>query len=109
VRAGDLIHNAIKYSPKGTAISVSARITDAAELEFAVEYDGQTSRSESRADIRVILSQSRGEAVKRARPRAGTGHLPIVLARGGRMEVRDRPGGGACFVCSCPCASATTN
>ena len=35
----NLIENAIKYSPASTAISISARITEDAELEFTVDDD----------------------------------------------------------------------
>ena len=35
----NLIENAIKYSPASTAVSIAARITEDAELEFTVDDD----------------------------------------------------------------------
>ncbi len=72
----NLIQNAIKYSPTGRPIGVSARLNDANELEFSVEDEGPGIRPEDRDRI---FERS------------------IVLAHGGRVQVGNRRGGGARF------------
>jgi two-component system sensor histidine kinase KdpD len=95
----NLLQNAIKYSPDGSAIGISARITDDGELDLCVEDEGPGIRPEDRERIFEPFVRTRT-----ARQSAVTGHglglaicQSIVLAHGGRMQVSDRPGGGARF------------
>jgi two-component system, OmpR family, sensor histidine kinase KdpD len=95
----NLVQNAIKYSPGGTAISISARITDTGELELSVDDEGPGISAENHDRIfqpffrmltagqSEVLGNGLGLAICQS----------IVLAHGGRMQVTDRPGGGARF------------
>jgi two-component system sensor histidine kinase KdpD len=95
----NLIQNALKYSPAGTLIEVSARITDDGDLEFSVEDQGPGIPAGERA--RIFEPFFRGQPPQQAHvPGHGLGLAicqSIVLAHGGRMEVRNRRGGGARF------------
>jgi len=95
----NLIHNAIKYTPGGSPIGVSARICAINELELAVEDEGQGIPPEDRE--RIFEPFFREQSAARSRvPGFGLGLAickSIVLAHGGRIQVTDRPGGGAHF------------
>jgi signal transduction histidine kinase len=93
----NLIENAIKYSPASTAISISARITEDAELEFTVDDEGPGIPAADRE--RIFEPFFRNLVAERSKV---SGHglglaicRSIVLAHGGHIEVGDRPGGGA--------------
>jgi two-component system, OmpR family, sensor histidine kinase KdpD len=96
----NLLQNAAKYSPTGTSIGVSARLNDVGELELAVEDDGPGVPAEDRERIfepffrrdTRVAGNGLGLAICKS----------IVLAHGGRIEVTDRPCGGACFVVFLP-------
>ncbi len=95
----NLLQNAIKYSPPGTPIGVSARIAGGSELEFSVEDEGQGIPAEDRE--RIFEPFFRHATAKQSNvPGHGLGLAicqSIVLAHGGRIRVTDRPGGGARF------------
>jgi signal transduction histidine kinase len=95
----NLIHNAIKYSPPGRPISVSARMTDDGDLEFSVDDEGPGIPAEDRE--RIFEPFFRGHTARQSDvPGDGLGLAicrRIVLAHGGHMQVTDRPGGGARF------------
>jgi two-component system sensor histidine kinase KdpD len=95
----NLIQNAIKYSPEGTPIGVSARTADSGELEFRVEDEGPGIPVEDRE--RIFEPFFRNTTAEQSNvPGHGLGLAicqSIVLAHGGRMHVSDRPGGGARF------------
>jgi two-component system sensor histidine kinase KdpD len=95
----NLLENAVKYSPPGTPIGVSARLTPDGELELVVEDQGPGIPFEDRARIfdPFVRRQSDRET---SLPGHGLGLAicrAIVQAQGGRIEVTDRPGGGARF------------
>jgi two-component system, OmpR family, sensor histidine kinase KdpD len=95
----NLIHNAIKYSPSGTAIGISARLNDTHELEFAVEDEGPGVPAEDRECIFEPFFRRRAAQQSNV---AGHGLglaicQSIVLAHSGRMHVADRPDGSARF------------
>ena len=105
----NLIQNAVKYSPAGTTISVSAHMTNNAELEFTVEDEGPGIPAEYRERIFDPFFRMRT-----AQQSELSGHglglaicKSIVLAHGGRIQVRDRPGGGACFSVFLPAQAPT--
>jgi two-component system sensor histidine kinase KdpD len=95
----NLLQNAIKYSPRGTPIGVSARITTEGELEFTIDDEGTGVRAEDRARIFEPFYRKH-TATQSNVPGHGLGLAicqSIVLAHGGRMRVTDRRGGGARF------------
>src|SRR5207302_8253888 len=105
----NLIQNAVKYSPAGTAICVSAYMTNNEELEFTVEDEGPGIPAEYRERIFDPFFRMRT-----AQQSELSGHglglaicKSIVLAHGGRIQVRDRPGGGACFGVFLPAQAPT--
>jgi two-component system, OmpR family, sensor histidine kinase KdpD len=101
----NLVENALRYTPEGTPIEISARI-DSGDLRFEVAdrgpglADGEESR---------IFDKGRRGAAQNDRHGAGLG-LTIVRgiaeAHGGRIEARNRPGGGAGFVVRIPAGSS---
>jgi two-component system sensor histidine kinase KdpD len=95
----NLTLNAIKYSPPGTAIGVSARITEIGELEFSVEDEGPGVPSEDRERIFEPFVRRLTDDHSDV-PGHGLGLAicqSIVLAHGGHILVSDRNGGGARF------------
>jgi signal transduction histidine kinase len=95
----NLLENAIKYSPEGSAIGVSARITEHGELELSVEDEGTGIPAKDRE--RIFEPFFRRQP---ARQSVASGHglglaicQSIVLAHGGRIQVSDARGGGARF------------
>ena len=95
----NLLENAVKYSPSGTPLGIAARITRDCELELAVEDRGPGVPAEDRE--RIFEPFFRNQAARQSNaPGHGLGLAicqSIVLAHGGRMEVRDGPDGGARF------------
>jgi two-component system sensor histidine kinase KdpD len=95
----NLLQNAIKYSPRGTPLGVSARITDDGELELSVDDEGAGIPAEDRDRIFSPFFRAQTAAHSRV-PGHGLGLAicqSIVLAHGGRILVADGPGGGARF------------
>ena len=95
----NLIENAIKYSPSGTPIGVSARVTRNGELQLSVEDEGPGVPPADRE--RLFEPFFRNQTARKSNvPGHGLGLAicqSIVLAHGGRIEVTGRPGSGACF------------
>jgi signal transduction histidine kinase len=95
----NLVENAIKYSPSGTPIGVSARVTRGGELQLSVEDEGPGVLAADRE--RIFEPFFRNQMARKSNvPGHGLGLAicqSIVLAHGGRIEVTDRPGSGACF------------
>lgn len=94
----NLLQNAVKYSPSDTPIEIAARVTREEELELIVKDRGPGVPAAYRKDIfrPFFRRHPTGSAV----PGNGLGLAicqSIVLAHGGRMAVRNRPGGGAVF------------
>jgi two-component system sensor histidine kinase KdpD len=96
----NLLQNAVKYSPPGTPIGISARVNDGGELELAVEDDGPGVPAEDRERIfepffrreTSVAGHGLGLAISQS----------IILAHGGRLEVTERLGGGARFTALLP-------
>ncbi|NOY81108.1 MAG: cell wall metabolism sensor histidine kinase WalK [Kiritimatiellaeota bacterium] len=101
----NLLDNAVRYSPKGERILLSAGLTEDGSIEFRVRDSGP---GVPPAEQKSILERFvRGRHGEKANPE-GTGlGLAIVerVARlhGGSIRLANVPGGGACFVLSLPC------
>lgn len=95
----NLIQNAVKYSPPGLPVGVSARIRADGDLEFRVEDEGPGIPVEDRE--RIFEPFFREQTAEQSNvPGHGLGLAicqSIVLAHGGHMQVSDRPRGGARF------------
>jgi signal transduction histidine kinase len=98
----NLLDNAIKYAPAGSAVAVRLAQPAPGTQVFAIEDTGP---GVPEAQKRVIFERyARGDAPPRgARPGFGLGLFvarTAVEACGGTLDVRDVPGGGASFVCT---------
>lgn len=100
-----LVHNATKYAPEGTAITVSVA-KDAANVVVRVADEGAGVPPEDRE--RIFHPFVRGDGAARGVPGTGIGLYAcrrIVEAQGGRLWYEDVRGGGAAFVFSLPLAT----
>jgi signal transduction histidine kinase len=93
----NLVANAVKHTPAGVRVWV--RLTDLGdEVLIEVEDDGPGVPMPLRSEIFQAFRQGEGQDV--ASPGTGIG-LALVAGftrlHGGRVEVTDRPGGGASF------------
>lgn len=99
---GNLVQNASRYAPEGTAIELGAR-RDADVIRFTVDDEGPGIPPDERD--RVFDKFYRGQRTRGTV--SGTG-LGLAIARslvdmhGARIWVEDRPGGGARFVIDVP-------
>jgi two-component system sensor histidine kinase KdpD len=97
----NLLENASKYTPPGTSITLSADASDG-NLSVSVADDGPGLPKGREED--VFQKFARGER-ESATPGVGLG-LPIcraiIDAHGGKIEGRNRPGGGALFTFTLP-------
>jgi two-component system sensor histidine kinase KdpD len=96
----NLIENAVKYTPAGSAIDISARAAGAyvevqvCDRGHGIAHDGP--------DIFDLFQRGERESAK---PGVGLGLAicrAIVEAHGGTITARDRSGGGTCFVSTLP-------
>ncbi|MCV2423056.1 DUF4118 domain-containing protein [Paucibacter sp. DJ2R-2] len=100
---GNLLENALKYTPSGSTLSISAELAPAAgQLKLRVSDNGPglpPGREEQ-----LFAKFSRGER-ESSTPGVGLGLAicrAIVQAHGGEIHAENRPEGGACFVISLP-------
>lgn len=106
---GNLLDNAGKYAPSGSAVEVLLSVDTAAEVVRISVSDSGPGFSPSLAG-NLFRRFFRGEAV----PRAGRGGLGIGLAtarelvelHGGEIGASSEPGEGACFWIALPLGSA---
>jgi two-component system sensor histidine kinase KdpD len=101
----NLIENAIKFTPAGSPISLSA-IGSQEVVRVTVADRGPSIPKGDR--VRIFEPFERGGAAA-----SGTGlglaiSSAIVMAHGGRMWVSDNPQGGAAFTFELPCRSDAT-
>jgi two-component system sensor histidine kinase KdpD len=92
----NLLENAAKYTPVGTAIEITADVEDGA-IRVSVEDRGPGLPSGE--ETRVFDKFYRGSS---AAPGSGIGLglticRGIIMAHGGRIWAENRPGGGAAF------------
>jgi two-component system sensor histidine kinase KdpD len=100
---GNLLENALKYTPSGSTLSISAELAPAAgQLKLRVSDNGPglpPGREEQ-----LFAKFSRGER-ESSTPGVGLGLAicrAIVQAHGGEIHAENLPGGGASFVISLP-------
>ena len=104
----NLLQNAVNYSPPGSAVGVSARRTDDGELELSVDDEGPGVPAQDRERIFEPFVRTQPTEASKV-PGHGLGlaiSQSIVRAHGGRIQVSDRPGGGARFTVLLPTAHA---
>jgi len=98
----NLVQNAIRYSPKGAAVTIGARLSQPGTVEVSVTDQGPGISPSRRDEIFTLF-------VRRADD-AGAG-LGLTIARtfieahGQRIWVEDAPGGGARFCFTLPVAA----
>ena len=98
---GNLLENALKYSPPGAPIALTARRQGDA-IELGVVDDGP---GIPMAERERIFERFYRAASTRTATGLGLGltlSAALVEAHGGRIRVEDAPGGGACFVIALP-------
>jgi two-component system, OmpR family, sensor histidine kinase KdpD len=100
-----LLGNALKYSPDGSPLTVSAEYTGAAIVIDVVDQGPGVDREER---DRIFEKYYRGRAARPGTPGTGLGLASarsIVQAHGGEIWVTSPPAGGAAFHVSLPAAS----
>ena len=101
----NLVGNAIKFSPKGTEIAMSA-VADGEEMRFTVRDHG---RGIPQENLEAIFERFRQVDASDRREKGGTG-LGLAIARaivaehGGRIWAESEPGHGAAFHFTLPAA-----
>jgi signal transduction histidine kinase len=102
----NLVHNGLKYTPRGAAVRIEAQDLGGGRVEIAVVDEGK-GFNPSESD-RIFLSFERGTASEPAR---GEGHgLGLAIVKkltallGGVLAVEGRPGKGARFRVALPIA-----
>jgi len=102
----NLLDNAVKYTPEGGAIAVSARPLESGQVEVSVRDTGIGIPAE---DLPRLFERFYRVDKARSRELGGTGlglaivkHL--VHAQGGEVRVRSEPGGGSAFSFTLPAA-----
>ncbi len=100
----NLLDNAIKYTPEGSPIEISASVEDGAvRVTVADRGPGFAPGEEARIFEKFYRGQDAG-----TRSGAGLGLAiarGIVEAHGGRITAEPRPGGGALFRFTLPLAA----
>jgi signal transduction histidine kinase len=100
---GNLISNAIRYTPEGGRIAIrawldEAAVPDGARLAISVEDSGPGLHAEDQA--RIFTPFYRGRAARRFSEGMGLGLTiarDLVAAHGGELKVDSRPGQGSRF------------
>jgi two-component system sensor histidine kinase BaeS len=100
---GNVVSNAIKYTPPGGEVGVSAGV-DGAEIWIRVRDSGPGMEPEEQE--RIFTPFYRGPAGRRFPQGMGLGlsiARDLVTAHGGRIEVQSTPGVGSTFTIWLPC------
>jgi len=101
----NLVHNGLKYTPRGGAVRIEVRPAGARRIEIAVSDEGQ-GFNPSDSD-RILLSFERGTSKE---PAKGEGHglglaivKKLIALLEGELVIDGRPGRGARFAFTLPC------
>lgn len=100
---GNLVSNAIKFSPLGQAVTLSVT-TEGGRCRLAVADRGTGVPLELRDRLFTRFAQATGASTA-ATPGTGLGlsiSRDIVKYHGGTIGFEDRPGGGSVFTCDLP-------
>jgi signal transduction histidine kinase len=101
---GNLIDNALKYTPRGGAVSVQAACTDPAVVRVTVDDSGPGIPPDQRARVFERFVQVDGEDGP-CRRGLGLGLYichELVTRQGGRIWVENAPGSGSRFAFTLP-------
>ncbi|MBI3473334.1 MAG: CHASE2 domain-containing protein [Candidatus Solibacter usitatus] len=106
----NLLTNAVKYSPPGTAVSVFSR-RDGPQLRIAVQDQGI---GMDHKEVRQIFQKFYRTKKAEESGETGTGIglsivEQIVTQHGGSIEVASSPGQGSCFTLVLPAATVTAD
>jgi signal transduction histidine kinase len=100
----NLIDNAVKYSPEGEEVEVTARPVNAS-VRISVSDSGPGIPQDQQ---RLIFEKfGRADVPGGSKPGTGLGLFiarSIAEAHGGSLDVRSRPPAGATFTLTLPCA-----
>jgi two-component system sensor histidine kinase KdpD len=99
----NLVHNAVRHSPKDAPITVAARLAGPETIEVSVTDHGPGVSPSQRAEIFTMFVRRDNDAG------AGLGLTiakTFVEAHGQRIWVEDAPGGGARFCFTLPAAAS---
>lgn len=102
-----LLSNALKYSPEGSPLTVSADFTDGSVVIDVVDHGPGVPEEER---DRIFDKHYRGKAARSATRGTGMGLASaraIVQAHGGRIWMTSPPAGGAAFHVSLPVTPAS--
>jgi signal transduction histidine kinase len=104
---GNLLNNAIRYTPPGGSVTVTASTTPD-EFHLSVQDSGPGISSEDHE--RVFLPFYRGDQGRRIKEGMGLGlsiARDLEIAHGGRLDLDSAPGAGSTFTLSIPISEST--
>jgi signal transduction histidine kinase len=103
----NLIDNAVKFTPGGGQIAVTAEVTSERMVQVQVSDTGPGIPEEFRGKIFDRFSQVPGQISRRKGSGLGLMYCRLAIeSHGGRIWVEPRPGGGSIFSFTLPLTSA---
>jgi len=104
----NLVHNALKHTPKGSRVVIEARAVEGAQIEISVTDEGKG--FDAADSDRILMFFDRGT---KQEAEVGHGHGlglaivdKLVALHGGLLRVDSRPGAGAKFAFTLPVGMA---
>ena len=98
---GNLLENALRHSPKGTIVSITAWLEDS-ELMVQVRDQGSGIAEDELPHLFQPFFRGREEKATKGQGLGLAGVAAIVKGHGGRVTVSSRPGQGASFTVHLP-------
>ncbi|TLN24096.1 HAMP domain-containing histidine kinase, partial [bacterium] len=105
---GNMLSNAVKYTPAGGIIKVNASADD---KNFIVRVSDSGVGVQAEEKEKIFQPFYRGDPSRRIKQGMGLGLTiarDLALAHGGKLELEERPGGGSAFLLTLPYESETT-